>query len=48
LTSEARTRDRFRIRGYLFTADIHARNVMDALREAILGHPWIPPDPTPA
>jgi transposase len=45
LTSEVSARDRFRIRGYLFTAAKHGRNMMDALREAILGHPWIPPDP---
>jgi hypothetical protein len=48
LTSEQRTKDRYRIRGYLSTAAKHGRNIMDALREAILGHPWIPPDPIPA
>lgn len=48
LTSQARTKDRFRIRGYLSTAAKHGRNMIDALREAILGHPWIPPDPAPA
>jgi transposase len=48
LTSEQRTKDRYRIRGYLSTAAKHGHNIMDALREAILGHPWIPPDPTPA
>jgi hypothetical protein len=48
LTSEARTKDRFRIRGYLSTAAKHGRNMMDALHEAILGHPWIPPEPAPA
>lgn len=48
LTSEARTEDRFRIRGYLSTAAKHGRNMIDALRETILGHPWIPPDPAPA
>jgi transposase len=47
LTSEKRTKDRYRIRGYLSTAVKHGHNVMDALREAILGHPWMPPDPTP-
>jgi transposase len=35
-------------RGYLFTVAMHDRNVIDGLCEAILGHPWIPPDPTPA
>lgn len=48
LTSEQRTTDRYRIRGYLSTAAKHGYNVMDALRDAILGHPWIPPDPSPA
>ena len=48
LTSEQRTQDRYRIRGYLSTAAKHGRNMMDALREAILGQPWMPPDPTPA
>jgi len=48
LTSEQRTADRFRIRGYLSTAAKHGHNMMDALRQAIIGRPWIPPDPAPA
>ena len=48
LTSEQRTQDRYRIRGYLSTAAKHGHNTMDALRDAILGHPWTPPDPAPA
>lgn len=48
LTSEDRTQDRFTIRGYLSTAAKHGRNMMDALREAVLGRPWMPPDPAPA
>ena len=48
LTSEQRTQDRYRIRGYLSTAAKHGRNTMDALRDAIIGRPWIPPDPAPA
>lgn len=48
LTSEKRTEDRYRIRGYLSTAAKHGRNMMDALRDAILGRPWIPPEPAPA
>jgi transposase len=48
LTSEQRTRDRYTIRGYLSTAAKHGRNMMDALREAHLGRPWMPPDPSPA
>jgi hypothetical protein len=47
LTSEQRTKDRFRIRGYLSTAAKHGLNMMDALREAILGRPWMPPNPAP-
>ena len=48
LTSEKRTQDRYRIRGYLSTAVKHGRNSFDALREAIIGQPWLPPDPAPA
>ena len=48
LTSEQRTADRFRIRGYLSTAAKHGHSMMDALRQAIIGRPWIPPDHTPA
>jgi len=48
LTSEQRTKDRYRIRGYLSTAAKHGHNMMDALRDAILGRPWMPPDPAPA
>jgi hypothetical protein len=48
LTSEQRTKDRYRIRGYLSTAAKHGHNMMDALHDAMLGRPWTPPDPTPA
>jgi transposase len=48
LTSEKRTRDRYTIRGYLSTAAKHGQNVIAALREAIVGRPWIPPRPAPA
>jgi transposase len=48
LTSEQRTKDRYRIRGYLSTATKHGYNMMNALRDAIRGRPWIPPDPAPA
>lgn len=47
LTSEQRTKDRYRIRGYLSTATKHGRSAMDVLREAILGQPWMPPTPAP-
>ena len=36
------------LRGYLSTAVKHGRNSFDVLREAIIGQPWIPPDPAPA
>lgn len=48
LTSEKRTADRYRIRGYLSTAAKHGRNMIDTLHGAILGHPWTPPEPAPA
>ncbi|MGH3517765.1 MAG: IS66 family transposase [Haloechinothrix sp.] len=48
LTSEQRTKDRYLIRGYLSTATKHGHNMIDALRDAILGRPWMPPDPAPA
>jgi transposase len=47
LTSEQRTTDRYRIRGYLSTAAKHGHNMMDALHQAILGQPWMPPAPAP-
>jgi hypothetical protein len=48
LTSQDRTRDRFRILGYLSTTAKHGLNQMAVLREAILGRPWMPalPDTT--
>jgi len=45
LTSQTRTQDRYTIRGYLSTAAKHHHNIMDALHDAILGRPWMPPDP---
>jgi hypothetical protein len=48
LTSVKRTEDRYRIRGYLSTAAKHGRNMIDVLRDAILGRPWMPPDAAPA
>jgi transposase len=47
LTSEQRTKDRYRIRGYLSTAIKHGHNMIDALRDALTGQPWMPPDPAP-
>jgi transposase len=42
LTSEPVTRDRYRIYGYLSTAAKHGIDQLAALRDAILGRPWIP------
>ena len=47
LTSEKRTQDRYTIRGYLSTAAKHGHNMMEALREALLGRSWMPPYPVP-
>ncbi|MGH3912983.1 MAG: IS66 family transposase [Pseudonocardiaceae bacterium] len=48
LTSEKRTEDRYRIRGYLSTAAKHGNNMMNVPHDAIVGRPWMPPDPAPA
>jgi hypothetical protein len=48
LTSEDRTRDRFRILGYLSTAAKHGLNQMTVLRQTILGRPWMPELPATA
>jgi len=45
---EKRTQDRYLIRGYLSTAVKHGRNAMTALRQAIIGQPWMPPLPAPS
>jgi hypothetical protein len=47
LTSEAVTRARYRIRGYLSTAAKHGIDQLAALRDAILGRPWVPAPPAP-
>jgi hypothetical protein len=48
LTSEARTRDRYRILGYLSTAAKHGIDKITALHAALVGHPWMPVLPAPA
>jgi transposase len=48
LTSEAVTRARYRIRGYLSTAAKHGIDQLAALRNAILGRPWTPAPTAPA
>jgi hypothetical protein len=45
LRSEARTRNRYAIRGYLDTARKHGAGVMAAIRGALAGNPWMPPLP---
>jgi hypothetical protein len=48
LRSEQTTQDRYAIRGYVSTATKHGVDVMTAIRDALLGRAWMPPDPTPA
>jgi len=48
LTSEAVTRARYRIRGYVSTAAKHGVDQLAAVRNAILGHPWTPAPTAPA
>lgn len=47
LTSEDITQHRLDIRSYIDTARKHGINVMTALRQAITGNPWRPPNPAP-
>jgi transposase len=47
LRSEETTRHRYAIRGYISTASKHGTDILTALRDAILGHPWMPPVPDP-
>ena len=42
LPSEQRTRDRYAIRGFVSTAIKHRLNPMTALRDTLLGRPWMP------
>lgn len=48
LQSETVTAYRYRIAGYLSTASKNGINTLHALRDAILGRPWMPALPTPA
>jgi hypothetical protein len=45
LRSETATRNRYAIRGYLDTARKHRADVMNAIRDALTGNPWMPPIP---
>jgi hypothetical protein len=47
LTSEKRTENRYTIRGYVSTAIKHGVKPITVLHDAIIGKPWMPPDPTP-
>jgi transposase len=47
LTSEKATKDRYAVRGYVSTVTKHGADIMAAIRDAILGRPWIPPAWTP-
>jgi hypothetical protein len=47
LTSEARTQNRYTIRGYISTAIKHGLNAMTVLHDAITGRPWMPALPAP-
>jgi transposase len=47
LTSEARTQDRYTIRGVLSTAAKHGLNTITVLGDALRGQPWIPELPAP-
>jgi hypothetical protein len=48
LASEDVTQDRLDIRSYIDTARKQGVNVMTAIRRALTGNPWRPPDPVPA
>ena len=47
LRSEQTARHRYAIRGYLSTAAKHGISALAALRDALDGHPWMPPVPDP-
>jgi transposase len=47
LQSEQITRHRLALRSYLGSAARHGENLMSALRDAMAGNPWTPPQPIP-
>src|SRR5262249_1372317 len=47
LTSGHRTRDRYKILGYVSSAAKHGLDKMRVIRDAVLGRPWMPPLPEP-
>jgi hypothetical protein len=48
LQSETVTAHRYRIAGFLSTVRKNGRNTLPALRDALLGRPWMPALPTQA
>jgi transposase len=48
LRSETTTRHRYAVHGYLSTATKHGTDVLTAIQNALLGRPWMPPDPAAA
>jgi hypothetical protein len=48
LRSEQVTVHRYAIRGCISTAAKHGTDMMTAIRDALLGGAWMPPNPTPA
>jgi hypothetical protein len=44
LRSVTATRDRYAIRGYASTAAKHGHDIFTAIRDALAGNPWMPPD----
>jgi hypothetical protein len=45
LRSQPTTQHRYAVRGYISTAAKHRVDLLTALRDALLGRPWMPPDP---
>jgi transposase len=43
LQSEQVTKDRLKILGYISTIKKHGDDVLDALKQVVLGNPWMPP-----
>jgi hypothetical protein len=48
LRSQTTTEHRYAVRGYLSTAAKHGVDILTATRDALLGRPWMPPDPATA
>jgi transposase len=48
LRSQTTTQHRYAVRGYVSTAAKHGTDILTTLRDALLGRPWMPPDPLTA